>query len=167
MSASHRFVLLMLIAQWSLSAAPARSAAPPGPPSTKQVPAREAPAASSLTDETVPSMRRLPLTAEEKAVFQIREETRTQVDELVRRMVGLTDGPASRALQGKIEELKQRCRIQVLRTKVDFARQRGDLRAVREVEDLIDQMLHPRSAPAASVVRQPPEGSADREVSRP
>ncbi len=86
---------------------------------------------------------RPPLTAEEKALSAVEDEGRAQVDALVKSMAGLPDGPALRALERKVEEIKQASRIRFLEVKVQFARQRGDLAAAREAEQMIHLILNP------------------------
>jgi hypothetical protein len=99
--------------------------------------------------ETAPSVVRAPRTAEEQALFELGEATRARVEELVRGMTGLPDGPVLRALQRKVEEVKQQERLEFLGIKLDFARRRGDLATAQECERLIERILNP-PAPAVS-----------------
>lgn len=88
-------------------------------------------------------VNRAPRSAEEKALFELTETTRTRIEGLVRSMIGLPDGPALRGLQQKVEELKQQERVEFLRIKLGFARQRGDLATARECERMIELILNP------------------------
>ena len=110
----------------------------------------------TATPATSPVVRHTP-TAEERALLAVQEEGRTQVQALVEGMKGLPDGPALRALQHKVEDVKRDSRVAFLRVKADFARRRGDLAAAHEAEDLIDAMLHPRAATHATVARPAPD----------
>jgi hypothetical protein len=166
MSKPHGYAALLLASASFLLGAPARAAGTEGPVPAR-TPVDEVTARPAEGRSAGGVIERLPMTKEGASIFKIREDTRLQVEDLVKRMAGLPDGPALRALQGKVQELKQDCRLRVLRTKADFARQRGDLRAAGEVDNLIEQILHPRPAPSTTVQRQPPDGSVEREVSRP
>jgi hypothetical protein len=90
----------------------------------------------------VPAVR-APVTAEEKALRELEESSRNAVDELVRSMTGMPDGPVLRALQHKVEEVKRNHRVDFLRLKQQFARQRGDLAAAQEYQRLVDLILNP------------------------
>jgi len=103
--------------------------------------------------ETAVPVVRAPRTAEEKELFELEEATRAQVGELVRSMTGLPDGPALRALQGKVEELKQQERLEFLRIKLRFAHQRGDLPTAHECERLIERITNPPRPVAAPDAR--------------
>ena len=136
-----------------------------------------APAAASAADEAKPvakaalvapgtTVPRPVLTAEEKALLAVEEEGRLQVDALVKSMAGLPDGPALRALERKVEEVKQADRVQFLRVKVQFAHQRGDLAAAHEAEQMIELILNPPK-PAYAPVARPETDRARKEAGRP
>jgi hypothetical protein len=106
-----------------------------------------------------PATIKAPMTKEQKAIFDIQESGRTQVLELNKQAESLTDGPARRALEQKIVQVKRDTEVQVLRTIAAQALQRGDLPAARTANDAIEQMLHPK-APQASLSQRPAPGSA-------
>ncbi|MBI5708759.1 MAG: hypothetical protein HZC42_00390 [Candidatus Eisenbacteria bacterium] len=99
---------------------------------------------------------RPPLTAEEKALLAVEEQNQAQVEALVKSMAGLPDGPALRALERKIEQVKREGQLQFLRVKVQFARQRGDLAAAHEAERMINLILNPPPATPGTVARPEP-----------
>jgi len=136
-----------------------------------------APAAAPAADEVKPVAKaavvapgttapRPALTAEEKALFAVEEEGRLQVDALVKSMAGLPDGPVLRALERKVEEVKQDGRIQFLQVKVQFARQRGDLATAQQAEQMIDLILNPPK-PASAPGARPETDRARKEAGRP
>ena len=136
-----------------------------------------APAAAPAADEAKPAAKaalvapgttapRPVLTAEEKALLAVEEESRRQVDALVKSMVGLPDGPALRALERKVEEVKQADRVQFLRVKVQFAHQRGDLAAAHEAQQMIDLILNPPK-PVSAPNTRPETDRARKEAGRP
>jgi hypothetical protein len=102
-------------------------------------------------------VERAPRTAEEKALRAVEDDGRAQVEALVKSMQGLQDGPALRALQRKVEEVKQAQEVQFLQVKVRFARERGDLAAAQEAQRMIDFILNPPKPVAAPALRQQPE----------
>jgi hypothetical protein len=93
-------------------------------------------------------MRRL--TAEEQVLVDVQEQGRRQVAELVATAKDLPDGPARRALERKVEEVKKQNRVDFLRVKVRFARERGDLAAAQEAEQRIELILNPPKPPAVA-----------------
>jgi hypothetical protein len=107
--------------------------------------------------EAAPRAERAPRTAEEKALRAVEEEGQAQVEALVKSMQDLQDGPALRALQRKVEEVKQAQHVEFLRVKERFARERGDLATAREAQRLIEAILNPPKPAAAPAVRQAPE----------
>lgn len=98
-----------------------------------------------------------PLSPEERALLAVQEEGRTQVQTLLESMRGVSDGPALRALQQKVETIKRDTRVAFLRVTADFARRRGDLAAAHEAEDLAEAILHPAPVTTTGVVRPVPE----------
>jgi hypothetical protein len=75
--------------------------------------------------------------AEERALLRILDEGRREVEALARALDGLPDGPACRALQRRIAELKLETRARLLRTRAGFALARGDLDDTRECERVL------------------------------
>lgn len=112
-------------------------------------------------------VRRAPRTAEEQALADVREATATRVKELMASMEGQPDGPALRALQLKVVELKRDGDLQFLRTKLQFARQRGDLAAVQGLEARILTITNPPARKAAATVSRPAPGATTTEGGRP
>lgn len=112
-------------------------------------------------------VRRAPRTPEDQALHEVREATALRVKELVSAMDGLKDGPALHALQRKVVELKREGDLEFLRTKVRFARRRGDLAAAQQLEMRIDAIVHPQMRrPAAPVQRAAPGAAVDEGVRR-
>ncbi len=99
---------------------------------------------------------RPPLTAEEKALLAVQEQNQAQIEALVKSMAGLPDGPALRALERKIEQVKREGQVQFLRVKVQFARQRGDLAAAHESERMIELILNPPPTTPGTIARPEP-----------
>jgi hypothetical protein len=89
-------------------------------------------------------LRRRPHTAEERALLEIRREGQHRVRDISARLHGLPDGSARRELQRRVVRLKREYEILFLRTKARFARDRGDLAAVDEIEQLMERILNPR-----------------------
>ena len=112
-------------------------------------------------------VKRAPRTAEEQALVDVREATAKQVKELLASMEGLPDGPALRALQLKVVELKRDGDLQFLRTKAQFARQRGDLAAAQTLEARILAITNPPARKAAATVSRPAPGTTATEGGRP
>ena len=106
-----------------------------------------------------PASLQASMTKEQKAIFDVQESGRAQVLELHKQVEALADGPARRALEQKIVQVKRDTEVQVLRTIAAQALQRGDLPAARTANDAIEQILHPR-APQASLSQRPAPGSA-------
>jgi Skp family chaperone for outer membrane proteins len=150
---SRPVTLPLLLALALVALAPAAAAADEAAPVTRATaiaptPARGVPAARA---------ERAPRTAEEKALRAVEEDGRTRVESLVKSMQGLQDGPALRALQHKVEEVKQAQEVQFLQVKARFARERGDLATAQEAQRLIDLILNPPKPVAAPALRQQPE----------
>jgi hypothetical protein len=112
--------------------------------------------AGQLSAEKTATTARPPLTEEQRALLDIREEGKRKVRELVESMRGLPFGPARRALERKAIETKIAYRLQFLRAKGDFARGRGDLATAHRAEAMIDQILNPR-VPSVKVTPQRPK----------
>jgi len=117
-------------------------------------------------DSAGQSIVRQPLTAEEKALNDVRQRGVDQVRTLVANTRGLPDGPARRALQHKVEEVKRTTEVEFLRVKIQFARQRGDLAMAQECQHHIDLILNPPKAAPGRATPEPPAGSA-KEGGRP
>lgn len=136
-----------------------------------------APAVVAAADEVKPVVKaavvapgtaatRPALTAEEKALFAVEEEGRSQVDALVKSMAGQPDGPVLRALERKVEAVKQDGRIQFLQVKIQFARQRGDLATAQQAGQMIDLILNPPK-PVGAPAARPEADRARKEAGRP
>lgn len=110
---------------------------------------------------------RPPLTAEEQALLTVQEQNQAQVEALVKNMTGLPDGPALRALERKIEQVKREGQVQFLRVKVQFARQRGDLAAAHESERMIELILNPPPPTPGTIARPEPARETRKEGGRP
>ncbi len=148
MSRTIRLSLLLAIALLAL--APAAASAQAAPRATKAAVVAPQPTASA-------PVQRPPLTAEEKALRAVEEDGRIQVEALVKSMQGLPDGPALRALERKVEDVKKASRVGFLRVKVQFARQRGDLAGAQEAQRQIELILNPPKpalAPIAPASRE-------------
>jgi hypothetical protein len=168
---SHRHRLhIALVASLSIGGlsamAFAQSEEPKG--SAKPGPAAAASAATLKPGEVriapLPQpMPRPPLSAEEKALVAIEEEGRQQVLELMKSIEAMPDGLARRAMLKKAVQLKQDNYLKLLRTKVDFARTRGDFAAVRQGEAIITAILTPRPVLSPTVARPLPEKSVVKE----
>ena len=100
---------------------------------------------------------RAPLTAEERALLDVQDEARQSVEAVTHSMRGLPDGPALRALQLKVVQVKRDAEIKFLHVKAQFARSRGDLAAAREAEDRAEAILHPRPTVPVRLDRPVPE----------
>jgi hypothetical protein len=140
---------------WMLLAlmAPAVRADTPGPA------AGVAPATRVEVTAPRPAAPRVVRSAEAQALLAVREEGQRQVQALVDQMKALPAGSLQlRALQRQAVETKKQNEVEFLRTKVTFARQRGDLAAVHALEDQIDQFLNPR--PRVVAPADKPEGGA-------
>ena len=109
-----------------------------------------------------PATSQAPMTKSQKAIFDIQESGRVQVLELNKQAEALIDGPARRALEQKIVQVKRETEVQVLRTIAAQALQRGDLPAARNANDAIELILHPAAQPASLAQRPAPGGASDR-----
>ncbi len=106
------------------------------------------------------------LSTEERAILAVQEESRLEVQALVKSMAGLPDGPVLRALELKVEQIKRDGQVQCLRIRSQFALQRGDLAAAREAQDLIELILHPRPVTPVATTRSGSERT-EKEGGRP
>jgi hypothetical protein len=152
-----------------LSVASLATAADTPTSSSRAVPAGQA-VKGSLSPELVkPSierttaarteLRQVPMTKDEKAIFDIQESGRTQVAELQKQIEALSDGPARRALETKTLQVKRDTEVLVLRTIAGQALQRGDLAAAHAANETIEMILHPK-APQSTLAQRPAPGSA-------
>jgi hypothetical protein len=128
--------------------------------------AATAPAATTANPSAISPTPRpyVPRTPEERALFDLQNETHRTIDGLVAAMNGLNDGPDLRALQLKVVQAKMDYELSSLRIKAQFARARGDLSAAKTAEDRIELILHPK--PAAPVVNQRPIPTPDKSDAR-
>jgi hypothetical protein len=95
------------------------------------------------------------LTAEQRALLEIREQGRREVEALRASLQGLPEGAAQLALLRRIEEVKRQTWIEALRTRATFARQRGDLAAAQEAERLDEALRRQVSQAALAKGAQP------------
>jgi hypothetical protein len=139
----------------------------------EEVRATAKPAPTAATPRTIPlgavhqvpagqATVNVPLSDEEKALLAIQEEGRQQVLELMRAIDGMPDGPARVAMEKKVLQVKQDNWVKLMRTKVGFARARGDFKSAQEGEMVIENILHPRPIPSAAVARPAPEKTPDK-----
>lgn len=90
-------------------------------------------------------------TAERKLLLEQRKEAQLMVRELSKRLAGLSDPAARRALERQVMEVKREARLQFLRTKASFARQRGEFEVADRIDLIIERTLRPRfSAPVTT-----------------
>jgi len=101
-----------------------------------------------------------PRTVEQLAIRDLQNSARARMRDLVAAMTGLPDGPARDAFELKIVELKKQHRIEVLKLKAGFARQRGDLAAAAEAERAAEQLLNPPKPAPGTVAREIPRSAA-------
>ncbi len=106
-----------------------------------------------------PELRRAPMTKDQQTIFDIQELGRNQVLELQKQLMGLSDGPARRALEHKTIQVKRDTEVLMLRTISAQALQRGDIEGARVANEAIEMMLHPK-APAATLTTRPAPGDA-------
>jgi hypothetical protein len=81
--------------------------------------------------------------AEKKALLDIRQDAQQRVRALVVRMNALPEGPALEALSREAQSIKRQSDLDFLSTKLTFARGRGDLTAMHELEEAIELMVNP------------------------
>ena len=99
-----------------------------------------------------------PPVAEREALAAILDDGHLQVRQLASGLEGLTAGPARRELNERIREAKEETRLRLLETKLDFARERGDLESVQSIEAVIFRIENPRppaATPAAAPAAKP------------
>lgn len=102
-----------------------------------------------------------PMTPEERALFDLQERGRMQVEALMRQARLLPDGLARHHLLRRTGELKLQNRVEVLRTRAAFARQRGDFATAQECDAATEALLHPPRRPVPEpVLVKPAEGGA-------
>jgi hypothetical protein len=96
------------------------------------------------------------ITVEERALLEIEADGQRQVVELSKALAALPPGPERRALSARITQIKQETLVKLLRARAGFALQRGDLAAAREIELVIEDVLHPHvPAPPAESRAKP------------
>jgi hypothetical protein len=93
----------------------------------------------------MPTARFLPFLrpAEESALRAIREDGVRQVEALVARMKGLSEGPALEALDRQAVAIKRQTEVDFLRTKAMYARARGDLAGAQSLDAAVARILNP------------------------
>jgi hypothetical protein len=84
--------------------------------------------------------------AEKKALLDLRQDAQQRVRELVVRMNALPEGPELEAIAREVQSIKRQSDLDFLTTKLTFARGRGDLAAMHELEEAIELMVNPRKA---------------------
>jgi hypothetical protein len=107
--------------------------------------------------EALRSLLPLP-TAEESVLLEILENGRREVRALARQAAGLPDGPARRQLMRQASAIKLQTRLDVLKTRAQFARERGDLQTARDCEAAVEMLLHPRPRAATVSAAKKPVG---------
>ncbi len=151
-------VLLMaglVTAVWAQSEGPT-TAAKPLPAATAKIGIIK-PGAASV--KAAPEVARPPASAEEKALQAIQDEGVRQVVDLSKQADALPDGPARRALESKIVDLKRDTFLSLVRTKGEFARARGDMAGVRQSEAIVEAILHPQATKGIAVSRPVPNAA--------
>ena len=128
-----------------------------GAPAARAIPAMRAPAPGSAPQSTIVAPPRRPMSAEEKAVLDIQEKARLDVEHLSAGLAGMHDAAAELALQKRIEQIKRDAWVHALQTHAAFARQRGDLETAMQADRTIDRLLHPRPEPPAGALPQGPD----------
>lgn len=106
------------------------------------------------------SAPRIPLTPEQKAIEEIREEARIQVAALSARILATPDGPGPFELLRQTEEIKIRADVRCLETRLAFAHARSDLEAVREIQAALESRLRPTVRAIPSGAEKPVKGGA-------
>ena len=114
---------------------------------------------ASLATGSVTSAR--PVSQEELAIVAIRDDARQRIEALQTRIDASPEGAARQALMREVPRIKQEAELGVLETKLSFANARGDKRAVRQIEEAREWLLHPgvrkaSGASSASVARPAP-----------
>jgi hypothetical protein len=107
-------------------------------------------------------LRQRPLTKDQAEIFDIQESGRTQVLELQQQVEALPDGPARRALELKVVQVKRDTEVLMLRTLSAQALRRGDLSASRAADEAIEMILHPKAPQTTLVQRSAPGEAASR-----
>ena len=100
-----------------------------------------------------------PASQEELAIVSIRDDARQRVEALQTRIDASPEGSARQALMREVPRIKQEAELGVLATKLSFANARGDKRAVRQIEEAREGLLHPgarkASGPSSASVTRP------------
>jgi len=135
-----RLALCAICALAAAAPAASRAAAPP--------PARSRPAAT-------PARSAPPYTPDERALLALEANGRARVAEIVRRMQGLPEGPALRALEDQAEAVKRDTRMALLAEQSRQARARGDEARARLADAALDLLRHPEHAAPASITPVP------------
>jgi TolA-binding protein len=104
---------------------------------------------STAGARSAPAARVQAPTAEERAVLDIQQVSMRQINQLMDQCKALTDQAKIAELQRQMSQIKFDTRIEILRSRAQFARQRGDEAAARDVEQFIAQLLKP--APTTAV----------------
>jgi TolA-binding protein len=96
-----------------------------------------------------PAARVVAPTAEERAVLDIQQVSMRRINELIDQCKALTDQTKIAELQRQMSQIKLDTRLEILRSRAQFARQRGDEATARDAEQIIAQLLKPAPAVAA------------------
>ncbi|MGH7727045.1 MAG: hypothetical protein ACREOU_16605 [Candidatus Eiseniibacteriota bacterium] len=102
----------------------------------------------------------VPLTPEEEALTAIRKEAQAQVAELARRAAATSNEAVRLDLHRQAIEIKKQAEMQFLATKISFARSRGDLAAVNQLEMIRENLIHPPARASVPGADSPVKGGA-------
>jgi len=105
--------------------------------------------AGSASARSAPAARVQAPTAEERAVLDIQQVSMRRINELMDQCRTLNDQAKIAELQRQMNQIKFDTRIELLRSRAQFARQRGDDAAARDAEQIIAQLLKPAPTTAA------------------
>jgi hypothetical protein len=108
-----------------------------------------------------------PLTADAKAVVDLRAEGQREVAALLRMLAAARDERTRRDVQLQISAAKRTTDIKVLRLHAAQARAHGDLSGAQEYEMYADAMEHPKPAAEAAGPAQSPNKLIGSEGRRP
>jgi hypothetical protein len=111
-----------------------------------------------LTGAPAPAATRAPkLSPEMRALLEIEESGRQQVQELAKSLAGLPEGPVREAVQKRIAAAKLDTRVRILRARSQLALGRGDVAAAAECDRAVSRLTAParpsNAAPANDRVK--------------
>jgi hypothetical protein len=95
-----------------------------------------------------------PRSSQELHLLDIHAAGEAQVAAVVRSIASLPPGAERDVLMRRISEIKRETRISILRARVEFARQRGDFAAAREIEIALLELTRPRQTPVGGATPQ-------------